>query len=180
MMALSLWQPWATLWLNGPKIHETQPKPFSYRGWLAVHAAKRKPDPRELPPDLVAILEQREGLNWRWRLPLGQLLGAVYIEDSAPTEVMQPLSHGDLLAGNWQPGRYAVRRSETDVIKLETPRDLIGRQGRFYLPDDLADWFDFYIIKNDLRDTEKIANARQISGGDIRDLIRNGTRDLAI
>ena len=175
MMALSMWQPWATLWLNGPKIHETRPQKFNYRGWLAVHAAKRKPNPRELQQDLIAILEEREGINWSWRLPLGQLIGAIYIEDCAPTNVIQPLSHGDFLAGNWEPWRYAIRRSETDVIKLETPRDLIGRQGRFYLPGDLADWFDFHIIKNNLRDAEKIAHARKFGDRDISELIRNGT-----
>jgi hypothetical protein len=175
MMALSMWQPWATLWLDGPKIHETRPKIFNYRGWLAVHAAKRKPDPRELPPDLIAILGEQQGINWRWRLPLGQVIGAVYVEDCAPTDVTQPLSHGDLLAGNWNKGRFAIRRSETDVIKLDAPRDLIGRQGRFYLPDDLHDWFDFHIIKHDLRDASKIADARKFGERDIRELIRNGS-----
>lgn len=172
MMALSMWQPWGTLWLNGPKIHETRPKIFNYRGWLAVHTAKRKPNPQELSPDLLTIIAKQEGVNWRWRLPLGQVIGAVYVEDCAPTDVMQPLSHGDLLAGNWDKGRFAIRRSETDVIKLDTPRDLIGRQGRFYLPNDLCDWFDFHIIKNNLRDADKIASERK---ADIGELIRNGS-----
>lgn len=176
MMALSLWQPWATLWLSGPKIHETRPKPFNYTGWLAVHAAKRKPD-KDLPPGLVGILlANGEGLNWRWRLPLGKLIGAIYIENCASTDIITPASPEDFACGNWQPGRYAIRRSVTDTIKLDTPRDLIGRQGRFYLPDDLDDWFDFHIIKNDLRDAERIARARQMGDKDIRELIRNGTK----
>lgn len=174
MMALTLWQPWATLWLNGPKIHETRGRPFNYRGWLAVHAAKRKPNANELMPDLIATLEKREGINWRWRLPLGQLLGAVYVEDCSSTNVVTPIDGNDFVSGDWSAGRYAIRRSIDDVIKLDKPIDLIGRQGRFYLPDNLHDWFDFHIIKNGLRDADKIAMARKLGDRNIGELIRNG------
>jgi hypothetical protein len=41
MKAISLWQPWASLWVSGRKIHETRSWRTRHRGWLAVHAARR-------------------------------------------------------------------------------------------------------------------------------------------
>src|SRR6185436_9203151 len=41
---ISLWQPWGSLWCSDAKEHETRHWPTSHRGWLAVHAAKRKID----------------------------------------------------------------------------------------------------------------------------------------
>jgi hypothetical protein len=42
--ALTLWQPWASLVALGVKSIETRSWSTSYRGPLAVHAAKRKPE----------------------------------------------------------------------------------------------------------------------------------------
>jgi hypothetical protein len=41
MRALSLWQPWASLWCSKRKVHETRQWRCSHRGWLLIHAAKR-------------------------------------------------------------------------------------------------------------------------------------------
>ena len=46
---ITLWQPWASLVVHGYKRWETRSWRTPYRGWLAIHAAKREPDdvPRE-------------------------------------------------------------------------------------------------------------------------------------
>lgn len=44
MKALTLWQPWASLVALGIKTIETRSWSTQYRGPLAIHAAKRKPD----------------------------------------------------------------------------------------------------------------------------------------
>lgn len=44
MRALTLWQPWASLIAVGAKTIETRSWSTTYRGPLAIHAAKRQPD----------------------------------------------------------------------------------------------------------------------------------------
>lgn len=44
MKALTLWQPWATLVALGVKTIETRSWSTSYRGPLAIHAAKKAPE----------------------------------------------------------------------------------------------------------------------------------------
>ena len=44
---LSLWQPWASMIAVGLKRHETRSWETSYRGLLAIHAAKRPIPKRE-------------------------------------------------------------------------------------------------------------------------------------
>lgn len=41
MKAISLWQPWATLISTGDKTWETRSWATTYRGPLAIHAAKK-------------------------------------------------------------------------------------------------------------------------------------------
>lgn len=48
MKALTLWEPYATLVAHGFKEVETRDWYTNYRGPLAIHAAKRKPDPTDL------------------------------------------------------------------------------------------------------------------------------------
>lgn len=43
MKALTLWQPWASLWAHQLKINETRSWATTYSGPLAVHAAKNTP-----------------------------------------------------------------------------------------------------------------------------------------
>lgn len=54
MKAISLWQPWASLWLTPRKIHETRPRRWNHSGWLAVHASKTLvSNPSELGDELL-------------------------------------------------------------------------------------------------------------------------------
>lgn len=55
MKAISLWQPWATLIATGAKQIETRSWATSYRGPIAIHAAKRK-----VRKELIELAEWEE------------------------------------------------------------------------------------------------------------------------
>ena len=86
MKAISLWQPWASLWLTPAKVHETRHWPTSHRGWLLVHAAKRTIDDYEGDDALDQICDRIFGAGWSSTLPRGALLGIVNVVDCVRTE----------------------------------------------------------------------------------------------
>lgn len=137
MRAISLWQPWASLWLSPLKPHETRHWPTNYRGWLAVHAAKR------LVSDCGEALDElcidQFGAQWRRTLPRGAILGAVHLVDCIPTEVIIT-SDQDRECGDFSDGRYGWKRDEWK--RLREPVPYIGRQGFFSVPDDLLTTLD--------------------------------------
>lgn len=137
MKALSLWQPWASLWVSARKIHETRSWPTLYRGPLLVHAAKRFE--REVDEDLAEILDDEFGPHWGLELPTGALLGIVTVEDCWRTEDVYPLGMprgDDFICGNFGPGRYAFRRADEYRV-FDRPIPFPGRQGLFNVPDSV-------------------------------------------
>lgn len=138
LKAISLWQPWASLWAAGIKIHETRSWPTKHRGLLAVHAAKRR--------DLSGIVLWKE--LWTGRnserlrgygpyfmrsfgsLPKGAIVGIVEIADCSRTEDCGVgISRPDYLLGNFEPGRYAWRAQKAHLFQQPIPCK--GRQGFF-------------------------------------------------
>lgn len=144
MKCTSLWQPWASLWLSDRKLHETRGRPLSYRGPIAVHAAKRKLRGWEydtLPKAFKKILEDEFGGHWAMDLPYGAIIGVVTIIDCIPTEKLYDpevahMDSDDWLCGNFNEGRYAWKRGPK-FTRLERPIPYIGQQGFFNIPDDL-------------------------------------------
>lgn len=137
MRTISLWQPWASLWLNGVKIHETRGWSTNYRGHLAVHAAKRRID-KVLAPDLEAICLSKFGPNWRQTLPVGSLIGFLTLIDCIPSIAVDRRfsTVEDFACGNFEPNRFAWRAS-TFRSALSSPVPYVGRQGFFSVPDEL-------------------------------------------
>lgn len=69
MKLISLWEPWASLMAIGAKKIETRSWATSYRGWLAIHAAKRwTAAERDFASDRLCIT----ALGGSWRPALGQ------------------------------------------------------------------------------------------------------------
>lgn len=136
MRAISLWQPWASLWLTDRKVHETRHWPTSHRGWLAVHAAKHfeKDFPNGDP--MRSILGAEFGAHWDTSLPTGAILGAVHLVSCEPMLPAEPDHDDDYVCGNWASGRFAWRRAA--IVKLNEPIPYRGRQGMFTLPDEIA------------------------------------------
>lgn len=113
MKALSLWQPWATLIAISAKQYETRHWSTSYRGPLAIHAAKRQVHGDEITPAIHAALAENcvawDQLQWS----LGKVLCIVRLVDVVPTEeVIERVYRGEVAStelqfGNYAPGRYA-------------------------------------------------------------------------
>ena len=134
MKAISLWQPWASLWISDPKVHETRHWPTSYRGWLVVHAAKRRID--DLSGDrLDEICDGIWGHHWGLELPRGALIGAVKLVSCIRMNKTAPASEDDEECGDWSDERYAWRRDQFKVF--DQPIPYRGQQGMFVVPDNL-------------------------------------------
>lgn len=134
--AISLWQPWASLWLSERKLHETRHWPLRYRGVILVHAAKRFE--KRVDDDLKEILDDEFGGHWAMDLPTGAIIGAVQIIACWSTNKYDPRHDDDLACGDWTEGRYAWERANK-VIKFPVPIPYRGRQGLFEISGDVAD-----------------------------------------
>jgi hypothetical protein len=130
MRAISLWQPWASLWLSPFKVHETRHWPTDFRGWLAVHASKRLVS--DVGDELDALCIQQFGAMWRRTLPRGAVLGAVDLVDCIRTETIVT-TDADRKCGDFSRGRYGWKRDMWR--RLRTPVPYIGRQNFFNVPD---------------------------------------------
>lgn len=127
MKALTLHQPWASLIALGVKTIETRSWATSYRGPIAIHAAKRI-DVAGAPDELCA---SALGVFWPSSVPIGAVVAIgrlvdVSYADQVPEE---ELTAADREAGNFTRGRYAWRL--TDIRPLRKPIPLTGRQGLF-------------------------------------------------
>lgn len=139
MKAISLWQPWASLWLSTAKVHETRHWPTPVRGTIAVHAAKKFV--KTADEDLGPILEDEFGGHWSKDLPTGALIGTLELIDctmitSDEHGVMVAAGSDDFMCGDFSGGRFAWRRGTYRVF--QTPIPYIGRQGWFDVADDLV------------------------------------------
>lgn len=143
MRAISLWQPWASLWCSDAKVHETRSWETRHRGWLLVHAAKKVV--RDLPQDLDDIVASVFGEDWREALPRGGIVGRVRVIGCYPTEKVnsyhlslaneQPPDDSwvtDHACGDFSPGRFAWERGhwnrfyEKDAIYCRGARRLFS------------------------------------------------------
>jgi len=130
--ALSLHQPWASLWASGRKVHETRHWPTDYRGPLAIHAAQRFE--RSLPFDLEGLLDEEFGPHWGLELPRGAIVGTCMLVACMPTDAgRDAASDDDRAAGNWSLGRFAFKGAEFRLLKRPIP--WIGRRNWFSVPD---------------------------------------------
>jgi activating signal cointegrator 1 len=146
MKAISLWQPWASLWCSPAKEHETRHWPTSHRGWLAVHGAKRFEKDFDGDP-LAIIINDEFGHDWQKTLPRGALIGLVEIVRCEKTETVMlewgcppepvPMMHwADYHCGDFSTGRYGWQRGK--FIRFAEPIPYRGIQGIFHVPDDLV------------------------------------------
>lgn len=133
MRAISLWQPWASLWLSEHKVHETRHWPTPFCGWVLVHAAKKFPS---LAPDdaMCDMLHRSYGADWRKTLPTGAIIGAVQLLSCMRMDLTSPEHIEDMWCGNWSDERFAWRRGE--FLRLATPIPYRGQQGFFNVEAD--------------------------------------------
>jgi hypothetical protein len=118
MKALTLWQPWATLIALGEKRIETRCWQTSYRGELAIYAAKKLP-PRwlgaslhenEFQNELADCLNvRRDDVGSAIRcMPFGCIVAIVRLVDIEQTDqVREIVCQRERIFGNYEDGRYA-------------------------------------------------------------------------
>jgi hypothetical protein len=138
MKAISLWQPYASLWLTPRMTHVTRHWSTSHRGWLAIHAAKSWE--KDLSLGLRDLLADVFGRDWQKALPTGAVLGAVELTDVVPAEqvysdMLDDAALDDLLCGDFSPGRHAWKRGAFRRLPAAAP--YVGKQGFFEGPDDV-------------------------------------------
>lgn len=148
MRCLTLTQPWATLVAIGAKRIETRSWKTSYRGPLAIHAAKGFPrSAREFTTEAVCY-EAVKSKCRQWDIndrefgfpayPLGVVLATCNLVDCLPTESVGCLpgvfdDYPDLDTsnerefGDYAPGRWGWVLE--DVKPLETPVEVKGALG---------------------------------------------------
>lgn len=141
MKCLSLWQPWATLIAIGEKKIETRSWYTSYRGPLAIHAAKKwnkeledicfEPQFREVlephRPNVAGAYFYDDALEFI--LPRGCIVCFVELIDCFLITTENKPSGNEYLFGDYTPGRYAWVTK--NVAKLLEPIPFIGKQGLF-------------------------------------------------
>jgi activating signal cointegrator 1 len=125
---------------RGLKKNETRSWYTSHRGWLAIHAAKKKFNPNDYLAEFA--WECRHQDIWPDRLTYGAVLCIVKMVGCEKTERVEPaISCGERLWGNYEPQRYAWITSPMDMIVLPEPIPLRGHQGLFdwQMPEEVAE-----------------------------------------
>lgn len=148
MKAITIWQPWASLLACGGKRFETRPWATSYRGPIAIHAAKKDVfDALAVIPVPVA-LEMKKLIGSEWKdLPTGAVIATANLvgchkigripEAHSSTQrtgcwnCNEPDTWIDVTPqeasfGDWTPGRFAWELSDVKVI---SPVPVSGKQG---------------------------------------------------
>lgn len=150
--AISMWQPWGSLWLSPNKRHETRHWATSHRGHLLVHAAKKFV--KDVDIDLGDILSSEFGGHWGMELPTGAIIGMVDLIDCIPTEKIVTSfrwtveEQTDNACGNFDDGRFGWRRGT--YWQFRNPIPYRGQQGMFSVPRDIV--------------AEQLATAKEVCG----------------
>lgn len=133
MKALTLWQPWASLVAIGVKRVETRSWATSYRGPLAIHAAKVTPREARALTTQPFIYTRMVGAPFGY--PEGVVLAIVELLDCVPAEtwIAHERAHGshenvarESELGDLSPGRFAWVLGKRELLPKAIPAR--GRQ----------------------------------------------------
>ena len=155
MMALSLWQPHASLIFLPDYVGGGFCKPFETRGWpppsrlfgqrIAIHAAKNtsylmilddylmygRPSIKDEALEKFVLTLDAQRYGWKLNLPLGCLIGTVRLVDCHSTNSWKP--HGPAAwFGDFTPDRFAWEFDDPRL--LPQPLPYRGRQRLFQAP----------------------------------------------
>ena len=158
MKAVTLWQPWASLVVAGPKHTETRSWHTNYRGTLAIHAAKLRPLDLERAVGMDEYMRLC-GLCERYLpeplidLPRGAIIGTVELIDCATIIRSYPdgmtvlesfdgdqwiwsdaVSPEEQALGDYTLGRWGWVLREP--VTFAEPVPWRGKQGLWNLPDE--------------------------------------------
>lgn len=118
VLAMALWQPWASLMSIGAKGYETRGWNTDVRGQVVIYATKKTADPRAgkfedyfYSEPFHSVLKQA-GFQRFEDLPLGALLSIHDLRSTWPAEIKAAFlrntsRHNELSFGDYSPGRFA-------------------------------------------------------------------------
>jgi hypothetical protein len=142
---LSLTQPWATLVALGLKRIETRSWGTSYRGLVAIHAAKGYPASARAFANQLAVERLLPRAPARLlctaNLPLGAILALEHLStiyDTEQAEAIGRVDEQERRFGDYTPGRKAWLLDPERHRPLTTPFPYRGAQGLRALPPDIA------------------------------------------
>lgn len=116
LLAISLWQPWASLIATSEKLIETRSWATTHRGPLVIHSAKRWTGDEfvvcEREPFKSALAMHGYKVWWAGRkmqhnLPLGRALALADLVDCVAISEENAPTGNERTFGNYAPGRYA-------------------------------------------------------------------------
>ena len=123
MKAITIWQPWASLLACGGKRFETRSWATSYRGPIAIHAAKKSVF------DALAVIATANlvGCHGICEVQKDRTSPRVAgYRDCNRIGTWIVASDREVSFGDWTPGRYAWELSDMKII---APVPVSGRQG---------------------------------------------------
>jgi len=131
MKAITLWQPWASLIVQGDKLIETRGYNTNVRGRVAIHAARSDHSGILLHiPMRELLFFQEAGVTGAKEPPRGAIVGTVEIVDSLPIEKLKGTKYDtpkERAFGDWSPGRFGwILRNP---VLFEKPVPARGAQG---------------------------------------------------
>lgn len=147
--AISLWDPWATLWAHGFKMNETRSwRHHKTEQWIMVHGGVKWDSRREAICDQQPFKVALDSVGFNPKAPRhGQILGLVKLLEPwritkdlpmftapEPDENMDALTATERAFGDYEPGRWVWPTGERRVV-LPNPVLCNGSQG-FFRPNE--------------------------------------------
>ena len=129
---LTIIQPWASYLADGEKQYETRSWAIGYRGLIAIHAGK-----------------SREFIDRSSSYPLGVILAVASLDHIIPTNRLtkgMEISHQERQLGDWSADRFAWKL--TQVVKLPKPIEHRGKQGLWFVRQEVAEELMSYWLEN--------------------------------
>ncbi|AUB34205.1 PUA-like domain [Nostoc flagelliforme CCNUN1] len=122
LKAITLHQPWAYL-VGRYKWFETRSWSTNYRGKIAIHAAKKQHDTDEWCSLLEDLLPPVEELVFGAVVAIADLTDCILMTE----EFISQQSETELKCGLWEPGRYAWKLENIQILPEPIPAR--GKQG---------------------------------------------------
>lgn len=143
MKAISLWQPWATLWLlrdPDEKVFETRHWSTTHRGPLLIHAAKKRDGDVREALECGGYFESRlvrHGMSPA-ALAFSALIGIIDLIGCHRMRNIPEPGERESMAGHWAPERYAWERGP-NVRIFDAPIHYRGSQRFFDVPSGVLE-----------------------------------------
>jgi hypothetical protein len=124
VLALSLFQPWATLIAIGGKQYETRSWSTPYRGRLAIHAGRTFgwEGAKLMTVEPFRSVLHAAGIHIPSQLPRGFILATCRLVDCVRTEdIAGGLSDQEWAFGDYTPGRFAFNLDDVQALAVPIP-----------------------------------------------------------